>query len=835
MKLDPERHAALGLPVARMPTIRPLSVLIVTYKSHELVETVSGPGRRALPELPVYVYENSGDPYPGREELAARHPDVHWVIGPVNLGFAAAANALVEARPRRHRSALPRRRRAIARTADPHSGADCASPAWQWCRRWCSTTGDLARNPGTWQSGSGRWPAPWCRSPDTPILLRRTPFSQLHRRQPAESDSIDGYVTRSAWRSIARPGTRSADSTRSSSFTARRPNGRPGPGRRAGASCWPTSSASGTAASRRAPSRPMAQPWASSSGAATTTCCAPTSPSCSNTNSASTTLTRISPAQSARPCAALEARSATPHIARRENELPEIIITTNSMVDGEVERQKAMLATELDRRGYTVTVVCLQRFGALVKEIPHTVRVVRQPGGPPPSTSPRVRLSSSAATPGSRSGSPMLWRIAGARRRWLVAADPSGEDGGVTHSRRLAKAMRRADGFLAAAENICSTTPADVEAMADTYVEAIEGVLAPDVGVALRDECATCDRPIAVDLTSGSWSSGATRVSACTVAWNPSGRRANGSSTSTRAPRMTAWSSRAASASRLSSSTCRYRSPLRAPATRACGGCGCFDRISEFVQFVDGDCELDPSWIATALQVLDNRPDVAVVCGRVRERFRNATIYNRLCDIEWNTPIGEAEACGGIALMRAAAVEQAGYFDPSLICGEEADLCRRIRYQGQVILRVDADMTLHDAAMTRAIQWWRRTKRGGFSSAEAVYRLGSEASESDRHSVRGVVVWVAILPVLVGLSLAVAALCVSLQFALVLATGAMALVILQTARIARRRASSVGENPADSWLYAVSLMAAKLPKAVGMLRCWRLRRRREVATLIEWR
>lgn len=255
----------------------------------------------------------------------------------------------------------------------------------------------------------------------------------------------------------------------------------------------------------------------------------------------------------------------------------------------------------------------------------------------------------------------------------------------------------------------------------------------------------------------------------------------------------------------------------------------------EFVQFVDGDCELDPTWIATALQVLADRPDAAVVCGRVRERFRNATIFNRLCDIEWNTPIGEAEACGGIAPMRAAAVEQAGYYDPSLICGEEADLCRRIRYQGHVILRVDADMTLHDAAMTRVIQWWRRTKRGGFSSAEAVYRLGSDASESDRHSVRGVVVWVAILPVLVGLTLAVAALCVSLQFALLLAIGAIALVILQTARIARRRASSVRENAADSWLYAVSLMAAKLPKAVGMLRCWRLRRRREVATLIEWR
>lgn len=255
----------------------------------------------------------------------------------------------------------------------------------------------------------------------------------------------------------------------------------------------------------------------------------------------------------------------------------------------------------------------------------------------------------------------------------------------------------------------------------------------------------------------------------------------------------------------------------------------------EFVQFVDGDCELNPYWISTALQVMNDRPAVAVVCGRVRERFRDATIYNRLCDIEWNTPIGEAEACGGIALMRAAAVESAGYYDPGLICGEEADLCRRIRAKGNVVMRIDADMTLHDAAMTRAIQWWRRTKRGGFSSAEAVYRLGSGASKSDRHSVRGVALWVAILPAMLGLTVAAAALFVSLPVALAIVVGAAALVILQTIRIAWRRSSSLGENFTDSCLYAVSLMAAKLPKAVGMVRCWRLRRRREVATLIEWR
>jgi GT2 family glycosyltransferase len=63
-----------------------------------------------------------------------------------------------------------------------------------------------------------------------------------------------------------------------------------------------------------------------------------------------------------------------------------------------------------------------------------------------------------------------------------------------------------------------------------------------------------------------------------------------------------------------------------------------------YVQFVDGDCEVRPDWITTARAFLDERPDVAVVCGRRRERFPEASIYNGLVDQEWDTPVGEARA-----------------------------------------------------------------------------------------------------------------------------------------------------------------------------------------------
>jgi GT2 family glycosyltransferase len=144
-----------------------------------------------------------------------------------------------------------------------------------------------------------------------------------------------------------------------------------------------------------------------------------------------------------------------------------------------------------------------------------------------------------------------------------------------------------------------------------------------------------------------------------------------------------------------------------------------------FVQFVDGDCELDPEWIQRALRHLREHPEAAVVCGRRKERHPEASVYNRLCDIEWDTPIGQAQACGGDALIRVTAFEQVNGYAPDLIAGEEPDMCFRMREKGWEIWRIDAPMTLHDAAMTEFSQWWKRNLRSGHASAEAWHRRGS--------------------------------------------------------------------------------------------------------------
>lgn len=145
----------------------------------------------------------------------------------------------------------------------------------------------------------------------------------------------------------------------------------------------------------------------------------------------------------------------------------------------------------------------------------------------------------------------------------------------------------------------------------------------------------------------------------------------------------------------------------------------------EYVHFVDGDCAVNQGWVEYALSFMETHPAVAIVCGRRRERFPDASAYNTMCDIEWNTPIGEAKACGGDALMSVAVFRKVGGYKNDLIAGEEPELCIRVRQAGYKIWRLDHEMTLHDAAMHRFSQWWKRALRAGYAYAEGNHLYGS--------------------------------------------------------------------------------------------------------------
>ena len=76
----------------------------------------------------------------------------------------------------------------------------------------------------------------------------------------------------------------------------------------------------------------------------------------------------------------------------------------------------------------------------------------------------------------------------------------------------------------------------------------------------------------------------------------------------------------------------------------------------EYVQFVDGDCELIDGWLEDAISFLNAHADVGAVCGRRRERYPERSIYNWLCDREWDGPVGDVRYCGGDVMMRADAL-----------------------------------------------------------------------------------------------------------------------------------------------------------------------------------
>lgn len=139
------------------------------------------------------------------------------------------------------------------------------------------------------------------------------------------------------------------------------------------------------------------------------------------------------------------------------------------------------------------------------------------------------------------------------------------------------------------------------------------------------------------------------------------------------------------------------------------------------VQFLDGDCELMDGWLERARRVLEERRDVVAAHGRVHEQDPSATVYNRLLELEWSTPEpGEGGSFGGNFMVRVESFVEVGGFDPTVIAAEDDELALRLRRAGGVILRVPDSMVQHDGAMTRFVQWWRRSVRLGHAYAQLV-------------------------------------------------------------------------------------------------------------------
>jgi GT2 family glycosyltransferase len=241
-----------------------------------------------------------------------------------------------------------------------------------------------------------------------------------------------------------------------------------------------------------------------------------------------------------------------------------------------------------------------------------------------------------------------------------------------------------------------------------------------------------------------------------------------------------------------------------------------------YVQFVDGDCEVAEGWLDKAVRFLDEHPDVAVVCGRRRERFPERSIYNLLCDIEWDTPIGQTKACGGDAMMRMPAFESVGGFRDDLIAGEEPELCVRLRAAGWSVWRLAEEMTLHDAAMTRFGQWWRRAVRGGYAFAEGAYLHGAPPERHWVRESRRAWLWGLGIPL------------VSLSATIAFGTWGMALLAVYPAQVVRL--TRYGWRQAwENWWWSYFLVLGKFPEMLGQAKFVLHRWRGGRAQLIEYK
>jgi GT2 family glycosyltransferase len=240
------------------------------------------------------------------------------------------------------------------------------------------------------------------------------------------------------------------------------------------------------------------------------------------------------------------------------------------------------------------------------------------------------------------------------------------------------------------------------------------------------------------------------------------------------------------------------------------------------VQFVDGDCEVLPGWPDTAAEFLASHPAHAVACGRRRERHSDASIFNAQCDREWNTPVGDARACGGDAMFRVSAFRQTGGYRDSLIAGEEPELCVRLRAAGWRIRRLDRDMTLHDAAILHWSQWWKRTRRTGHAFAEGAALHGAPPERHWVAETRRAAAWGLLLPAAILLCLAFAP-----WFALLLA----AAYPLQVLRLTLRNGGAFPGNLQQTLL----LVLGRIPEGLGVAGFWLQRLLRKRASLIEYK
>jgi glycosyltransferase involved in cell wall biosynthesis len=247
------------------------------------------------------------------------------------------------------------------------------------------------------------------------------------------------------------------------------------------------------------------------------------------------------------------------------------------------------------------------------------------------------------------------------------------------------------------------------------------------------------------------------------------------------------------------------------------------------VLFLDGDTILHPNFVGDSLTEF-TVPEIAVVWGHRRELHPEQSLYNRTLDLDWIYLAGPTMYCGGDALFRRDLLTETGGFDETLIAGEEPELCRRIAALGFTILHVDRPMTLHDLAITRWQQYWKRSTRAGHAFAEVSERFQATeqafwSDESRRNRNRALLL----------LGLFIAGLAASIVFASLLPIGVACLLFLALATRSAWKVRWKTNDKVALMLYGLHSHLQQVPIYLGQLQYKWNRRKGKRSMLLEYK
>ena len=229
------------------------------------------------------------------------------------------------------------------------------------------------------------------------------------------------------------------------------------------------------------------------------------------------------------------------------------------------------------------------------------------------------------------------------------------------------------------------------------------------------------------------------------------------------------------------------------------------------IQFVDGDCVIDECWLEAAHTAMQQDNMRAAVIGHLQELNPDASIYNRMCAMEWRSPAGEITnfgALGGISMIRADIFKQLGGFKADVIAGEDSEFGVRLSLAGYKVVKIDHIMAVHDANISTFQQWWKRAVRGGHAIGQRADLNGHTIAKDCVKERKSTLVWGVFLPVIT-------------LFLLILVGRWSLLILLAYVFLAikvyfyRRKQS---ESMHDAFIYAQFMPFVKIANGIGLLK-----------------